>query len=221
MAAPSVSESAITASLLFAIGIGRTPKRESPELSADLQDTVTKMLQDQGAAAQITQAIEAVRAGRDAVAADPSLSLSAQKYGQLRSQFLAAQDAAPGRGRNVWPVGASTILKRASGSWSAALQNVGLAASSRTTPTGFGTARFSEEQFRAALRDFTADGARAGFTTSYQSYVDWRKLEQQGGRTDLPSGPSIRNTYGSWSAALEQDGVPPGTPEPGRTEPGD
>ncbi|PRZ13181.1 hypothetical protein BCL67_11656 [Nesterenkonia sandarakina] len=214
MAAPSVSESAITASLLFAIGLGQTPDPQSPALAADLKETVIRMLEDQGASAQVTQAIDAVRAGRDAVAADPSLSLSAQKYEQRRSQFLAAQGSAPGRGRKVWPVGASTILKRASGSWSAALQNVGLAPSTRARPSGFGTARFSEEQFKAALRDFTADGGRAGFTTSYQSYVDWRKLQQQGGRSDLPSGPSIRNSYGSWNAALEQDGVQPGGTTP-------
>lgn len=207
MAAPSVSQSAITASLLFAIGVGRTPDRESGALAVELRETVAQMLQDQGAPGSITQALDAVRAGRDAVLSDPSLSLSAAKYQALRSQFLAAQPAAPGKGKNVWPVGASTILKRAEGSWSAALQNVGLAASSRARPSGFGSARFSAEQFRAALQDFTATGARAGFTTSYQSYVEWRKAEQQGGRTDLPSGPSIRNTYGSWSAALERDGV--------------
>ena len=214
MAAPSVSESAITASLFFAIGVGRTPDAQSPPLAEDLRDTVTRMLQDQGAGGSVMQALDAVRAGRDAVALDPSLSLSAQKYERLRSQFLAAQPATPSRGRNVWPVGASTILKRASGSWSAALHNVGLAASSRARPSGFGTARFSADQFRTALRDFTTHGARAGFTTSYQSYVDWRKREQQHGRTDLPSGPSIRNSYGSWSAALERDGVQP--EEPGR-----
>lgn len=209
MAAPSVSQDAITASLLFAIGVGRTPERESPALAEDLRDTVTQMLQDQGAAGSISQALDAVRAGRDAVASNPSLSLSAARYQTLRSEFLAAQPAAPGRGRNVWPVGASTILKRAEGSWSAALRDVGLATSTRATPSGFGSARFSADQFRSALRDFTATGAQAGFTTSYQSYVDWRKAAQQGGRTDLPSGPSIRNTYGSWSAALEQDGVQP------------
>ncbi|TDS83005.1 hypothetical protein [Nesterenkonia aurantiaca] len=218
MAAPPVSENAIIASLFFAIGVGRSPDPESPELTEELRETVTQMLQDQGASGSISQALEAVRAGRDAVTRDPSLSLSAQRYQELRSQFLTAQTAAPGRGRNVWPVGTSTILKRASGSWSAALQNVGLAASSRARPSGFGTARFSHEQFRTALRDFTAQGAGAGFTTSYQSYVDWRKLQRQQGRTDLPSGASIRNTYGSWSTALEQeDTTPPAEASPNRS----
>lgn len=213
MAAPSVSDSAITTSLLFAIGLGRNLDPESVPLAQELQDSVTQMLRDQGAAEKIAQALDTVQAGRDAVTSDPSLSLSAQKYAQLRAQFLNTQGTAPGRGRNVWPVGASTILKRASGSWSAALQNVGLSASSRARPSGFGSARFTEEQFRAALRDFTVTGGQAGFTTSYQSYVDWRKLQQQQGRSDLPSGPSIRNTYGSWSAALEREGEQPGGAE--------
>lgn len=215
MSAQPVSESAITASLFFAIGVGRTPSSQSPALAEELRGTVTAMLRGQGAQGSIDEALEAVRAGRDAVASDPSLSLSTQRYELLRGQFLAAQGTSPGKGRNVWPVGATTILKRSSGSWSAALQNVGLAASARARPSGFGTARFTAEQFRAALRDFTGDGAEEGFTTSYQSYVDWRKLQQQNGRTDLPSGPSIRNTYGSWSAALARDGVQPGGDAPG------
>ncbi|MCH8561448.1 hypothetical protein [Nesterenkonia sp. DZ6] len=214
MAASPVSQSAITASLFYAIGVGRIPSSQSPALADDLRDTVTRMLQDQGAGDSVNEVLDAVRAGRDAVAGDPSLSLSAKKYEELRSHLLAAQSAAPNRGWNVWPIGASTILKRADGSWSAALQNVGLAPSSRARPSGFGTARFTPAQFGAALRDFTGHGAREGFTTSYQSYVDWRKAQQQRGRTDLPSGPSIRNTYGSWSAALKREGTQRGGAAP-------
>lgn len=214
MATRPVSESAITASLFFAAGVGRTPSSGSPPLAQELRDTVAAMLQDQGAQASITEALDAVRAGRDAVAGDASLSLSTQKYESLRAQFLAAQGTPSGAGRNVWPVGATTILKRSSGSWNAALQSAGLAVSARARPSGFGTARFTAEQFRAALRDFTGGGAREGFTTSYQSYLDWRKLQQQRGRTDLPSGPSIRNSYGSWSEALKREGVQPGAATP-------
>lgn len=204
MAAAPVTEGAITASLLFAIGYGRTPSSPASDLSPELREPVTKMLQDQGR--NQGPALDAVQAGLEALKQDPSLSISAQRYDQLRGEFLRAQGVEPGKGRNLWPVGGTTILKRAGGSWSEALRRAGLGVSAKSTATGFGTSRFTPEQFTAAIQDFMEDAPRQGLTLSYQSYLAWRKLCQERGRTDLPSGPSIRNTYGSWSAAINAPG---------------
>lgn len=200
MAAAPVTEGAITASLLFAIGYGRTPSSAAPDLSEELRSPVSAMLQDQGGDSE--PALQAVQAGLEALSQDPSLSISAQRYDQLRSEFLRAQGIEPGKGRNLWPVGGSTILKRAGGSWSEALRRAGLGVTAKSTATGFGSSRFTPEQFTAAIQDFLEDAPRQGLTLSYQSYLAWRELSQERGRTDLPSGPSIRNTYGSWSAAI-------------------
>jgi len=204
MAAAPVTEGAITASLLFAIGYGRTPSSPASDLSPELREPVTKTLQDQGC--DLGPALDAVQAGLEALKQDPSLSISAQRYDQLRSEFLRAQGIEPGKGRNLWPVGGTTILKRAGGSWSEGLRRAGLGVTAKSTATGFGSSRFTPEQFTAAIQDFLEDATRQGLTLSYQSYLAWRKLSQERGRTDLPSGPSIRNTYGSWSAALNAPG---------------
>ncbi len=207
MAAPAASENAITASLLYAVGSGRTPSSEAPELSVEMQETIAAVLQDQGAEDRMTRVVEAVRAGYEAVSADASLTISAQRYDTLRREFLAEA----GTGRNVWPVGSTTILKRAGGSWSSALGRAGMSASTRKRASGFGAARFTDEQYRAAVRDFTRAAAQKGSSTSYQNYLAWRKRSQEQGRSDLPSGPSLRNTYGSWSAALQEgEGTAPG-----------
>ncbi|WP_218221559.1 hypothetical protein [Nesterenkonia sp. Act20] len=211
MAAPAATENAITASLLYAVGSGRTPSSEAPELPTEMWETIAAVLKDQGAEDRMARVVQAVRAGYEAVGADASLTISAQRYDTLRREFLAGADA----GRNVWPVGSTTILKRAGGSWNSALGRVGMAASTRTRASGFGAARFTTEQYRAAVHDFTLAAARADSSTSYQNYLAWRKRSMEQGRSDLPSGPSLRNTYGSWSAAL-LDGEDQ-TPDPGTT----
>ncbi|MBE1523544.1 hypothetical protein [Nesterenkonia lutea] len=203
MVTPLVSESAITASLFFAIGYGRTPSSQGPALPEELRETVAARLGEQGSGDSLAQALDAVRAGREAVQNDATLTISVQRYEQHRSQFLAEHATTGGKGKNVWPVGSTTILKRAGGSWNSALASAGLAVSSRERAAGFGRARFTTEQFQAAIRDFALAAAREGSSTSYRNYTEWRKQSQEHGRMDLPSGPSIRNSYGSWSAALQ------------------
>lgn len=162
------------------------------------------MLHDQGTPELVSDALERVRSGRAALSLDPSLSISAQRYERMRTDFLATHGIKAGKGRNIWPVGSTTILKRAGGSWSSALTSAGLAASTAPRASGFGRAKFTPEQFAAAVRDFVAEAAVQATSTSYQNYVDWRKQQRDAGRDDLPSGPSLRNTYGSWSAALKE-----------------
>lgn len=206
MSASPVPEAAIEGSLLFVLGYGRSSASTTPALGAELSKSITEMLQNQGTPELAPEVLKAVRAGRSALEKDPSLSISAQRYERVRSEFLTAHDISSGKGRNVWPVGSTTILKRAGGSWSEALKSVGFAVSSGKRASGFGAARFTPEQFAAAVRGFTEDAAEQGTTTSYQNYVDWRKRQLDAGRTGLPSGPALRNTYGSWSTALRNAG---------------
>lgn len=203
MAVPPVPSGAVEASLLFAVGRSRPPAptvRLSPELSSG----VSEMLGTQGSPELIPEALDAVRAARAALDHDSTLTISAQRYERVRSEFLDAHGIRSGKGMNIWPVGRTTILKRAGGSWSEALRSAGLAVTTGPQATGFGAAKFTQEQFATAVRDFTKDAAARGASTSYQNYVDWRKRQRDAGRTDLPSGPSLRNTYGSWSSALSE-----------------
>ncbi|WP_156837185.1 hypothetical protein [Nesterenkonia alba] len=211
MAAAPVPPGAITTSLHFALGYGKNtrqlknaPAEGSVEIDDDDDATVlTSMLTAQGVPSLVPEVLQTIAAARQALQRDPSLTISAQGYDKVRKQFLTEHAISGGTGRHVWPVGSTTILKRAGGSWSQALQEAGLGTSSAKPAGNFGAARFTEEDFITALREFARHAEETGGSTSYQNYLTWRKHQQQSGRSDLPSGAAVRNTFGSWSAALQ------------------
>lgn len=207
MSRDQVPHAAITAGLWFMLG--RSLDSPQPQASAqrtlgeDTISAVTQMLTDQGAAGLVPEVLDTVQAGREHAEQDASATLSAKRYDQLRADFLAAHTIQAGKGRTLWPVGSTTALKRTGGSWNAALSSAGLAVSAKPTAAGFGRARFTQEQFDAAIGEFAAHCVEVGTPATYQRYVAWHREQKSAGRNDLPSGAAIRNTYGSWSAALE------------------
>lgn len=203
MPAAPASDAAIRASLLFAVGQGCEKHDAGAHAAGDEDAEVRQLLRGQGSEEAADVVLASISAGRLAVGSDSSLTISAQRYDAVRRDFLEAHDLQGVKGRTVWPVSSTTILKRAGGSWSEALRQAGLAASVQQTSAKFGASKFSEDDFVAALREFQAQAAQAGTSTSYQNYVSWRKEQASESRSDLPSGPSVRNTYGSWKAALE------------------
>lgn len=209
MSKSQVSQYAIDTSLWFILGRslpeGASRPDDSPSLPPEAAEEVTQMLEEQGSAELQTVVLETIRTGLRGVKQDPSLTLSASRYEKLRGEFIEEHQIDAGKGKALWPVGGTTILKRASGSWSQALAHAGLAASTGPRPTGFGKARFTPEQFSQAIAEFTEQAQREGTSTSYQNFVSWRKDKLGTGRKDIPSGPSIRNTFGSWSSALKQN----------------
>lgn len=210
MARAQVPRSAIDASLWFILG--RSIEAESPRspvaeaLDPELAAAVAQMLTEQGAEHLAGAVLDTMQAARERLRDEPSLTLSAKRYDELRTEFIDEHGLDGGKGRTLWPVGSSTALKRAGGSWSAALSHAGLATSAKPATSGFGKARFSAADFHAAITDFMADCQHAGSALTYQHYVQWQREQKQQGRADRPSGAAIRNTYGSWKAALASDG---------------
>ncbi|TLP98654.1 hypothetical protein FEF26_04485 [Nesterenkonia salmonea] len=202
MVAPLVPDSALHASLLFAVGYGQTPDTQAPGLSSDMAESVGAMLDNQDTTHLIPLVKDTVRAGQQSLDQNPALTISAKRYAEIRSEFIATHGIQSSKGKQVWPVGATTILKRSGGSWNEALRAAGFATSTQQTPQGFGSARFTPDQFDAAIRAFRHDATTGNYSTKLQHYVEWRKELVNQGRTDIPSGPAIRNFYGSWSAAL-------------------
>ncbi|QYJ04932.1 hypothetical protein KUV85_04385 [Nocardioides panacisoli] len=76
------------------------------------------------------------------------------------------------------------------GAWRTACQRAGLSA--HAAPGGTGK-KWTAERVTASVREFLAD-PEAG--TSFAAYQAWAK-----GRADAPSGQTVRNAHGSWSAA--------------------
>src|SRR5699024_2016450 len=198
-------QSAIDAGVWFilgrSLGVSAPHTSGAPSLDSELVETVTTMLEEQGSAELAATVLDTIRAARERLRAHPSLTVSATRYDQLRAQFLSAHQVHGGKGRVLWPVGSTTALKRA-GSWSAALAQAGLSTSSTPKSSKFGRARFSPEQFQSAMAEFAATAEETGFSPTYQAYVRWQGEQKGQGRTDLPSGAAVRNTFGSWSAAL-------------------
>lgn len=207
MSRAQVPVEAINASLWFLLARSRTaesdPGAEPADLQASVVESVTAMLKDQGSGALVDEVLTTVKRGFGLCRLDPAATLSAGRYDQLRTEFIAEHAIEAGKGRTLWPVGSTTALKRAGGSWSAALAEAGLAPSSKPTAAGFGKARFTTEQFAAAIGDFRAACAESGAPQTYRAYVEWQRQQKQQGRSDLPSGAAVRNAYGSWTAALE------------------
>lgn len=206
MSRAQVPRSAVDASLWFILGRSltadtpATPGRQA--LDPQLVQAVTTMLNDQGSAPLAATVLDTIQAGRERLETDASLTLSTARYDQLRTAFLTAHQIHGGKGRTLWPVGSTTALKRAGGSWNAALEQAGLATSSTPKNSTFGKARFTAEDFQSAVADFAAAADDAGSAATYQGYVKWQGEQKLRGRSDRPSGAAIRNAYGSWSAAL-------------------
>ncbi|WP_150460244.1 hypothetical protein [Nesterenkonia ebinurensis] len=202
MAAPLLPESALTASLLYAVGHNYEPDVEGSQLPDEMVEEITGLLEDQGTPELVPEVLAGIRAGQQRLEQEPAATVSANVYTQLRKKFIAEHGIESSKGRRVWPVGTITLLKRAGGSWNQALEAAGLATSSQQRPKGFGVATFTPEQFDIAIEDYKNDAKEAGFATKYDNYLDWRKYQLSRGRTNLPSGPAVRNHYGSWSKAI-------------------
>ncbi|GAB3847069.1 hypothetical protein [Nesterenkonia populi] len=210
MPSAPVTDAALRASLLFAVAERRSAPSAVSALDDEMVSEVSELLRRQGSAEVIEGVLSSIGAGRRSVQTDPSLSISAQKYDRIRRDFLAEHGLDGAKGRSVWPVSSTTILKRAGGSWNQALRQVGLAVSEQRAEGTFGAAKFSPGHFRSALRKFQQHASESGSSTSYQNYLRWRKAHAAAGREDLPSGAAIRNAYGTWKAALEAEAPEPG-----------
>lgn len=196
-----VPNSVIEASLLFAVGYD-SPAGDPAVLPETMTAELHEALAAQDCAHLAEEVFGTVAAGWQLRAGTQGTTIAVNRYSTLRRRFLDSHGLKPIKGKNVWPVGSTTILKRYGGSWSQALQAFGFQASDNFRPAGFGAPRFSEEKFLQALRDFVKDAYDKGYLTSYQNYVSWRKEQVAQGRKDLPSGPTMRNTYGTWAKAL-------------------
>lgn len=210
MVKAQVPEDAVTASLLFLLGRSldaQAPEAPSSQLPKALVEAVREMLTNQDAAALAPLVLDTIQATRERLRQDPSLTISAKRYDDLRRDFVAAHGIESGKGKSLWPVGSTTILKRSGGSWSKAVAAAGIAPSAQPRASSFGRSRITAEQFQSAVVEFTAEAAQKGSTPTYQAYVQWRKQQQEEGRgAELPSGAAIRNTFGSWNAAISSNG---------------
>lgn len=130
-----------------------------------------------------------------------SWAISMGEYDRARAKLLDAWGVESAKGNHAWPATAQTVSKVVGGgSWNGVMQELGLPTSKRGRQAGSG--RFSDEGALTALREFTEYSAREGSSASYVQYGRWVLRMRAKGR-DVPTGPTIRQRFGSWSGALE------------------
>ena len=170
------------------------------ESSQDVLGELASVLEDLGAQqpelkAQKIGALAA--AGHLRVQQDSKARLSVVKYEQARKHLLKQLDFQSAKGVSLWPPTSQTIMLRMGGKWAAAMTECGLdAASDGSWATG--NARFSEADRIRALRAYQDYCAAQYVKPSYTGYSRWAV-----GKDNTPSGPSVRQYFGTWRKALE------------------
>ncbi|MDO5721422.1 MAG: hypothetical protein Q4P06_02630 [Actinomycetaceae bacterium] len=125
-------------------------------------------------------------------------AMSVVTYDRLRRRVLSELGLVSFQGGQLWPPTSQTVIAQMHGSWNKAMQDCGLQAQERVRTTHVQT-RFTPEDHRRALRDFVTHYRGMGVRPTYSRYTEWVRAQ---GRSDTPSGPLLRQVYGTWNKAL-------------------
>lgn len=129
---------------------------------------------------------------------EPTLTITGNRYNELRGELLDAMGLVSTKGAKPWPPTRQTLQKRYGG-WNDALVSMGLATANKGRQKGL--LAFSEADYASAVADFVADSVATGTEQTFANYGQWVKSELEVG-IRRPSPASIRNFYGAWLSAL-------------------
>ncbi len=161
---------------------------------------VAAVLDQQGLSAGTrAEILMLVAAARAYIIDNPAVTITKQRYDEVRRDILRALGLVSAQGVMPWPPTSQTVMKRlGSGYWAEALRYLGLTPSSRGRERGL--LRFSEDDYAKAVVDFLAQAAVTGQATTFETFRDWIDSEERAGRR-RPSPPSIRLRYVTWNNA--------------------
>ena len=188
------------------LAAAEVPGSSEPEEDPGLGEAAAAILSEQGASAsRIARCRAGIRAALRVLAAGTAAEFSAEVYDRTRQTVIAGEHSAGLPGHRIWPPTSQTVRRTlGEGYWNSALRAVGLPVSGRGRARG--ASRYSEEDYRAAVRDFLTAAERAGTPTSFVAYQDWARAESTAG-APRPSGAGLRAHFGGWQAA--RDAVDP------------
>ncbi|MFB2572705.1 sigma factor-like helix-turn-helix DNA-binding protein [Micrococcus sp. IITD107] len=131
---------------------------------------------------------------------DPGLTITGARYNELRLELLETLGWVSARGSTPWPPTRQTFSLRF-GSWNAALASMGLSISDRGRSRGL--LKFTEDDYLNAIHMFLERQEAAGRPATFDAYDQLAgELAETAAR--IPSGSSVRNYFGGWTAALRQ-----------------
>lgn len=191
-------QESLTAALLLIFAIANDLTDGDPQTVPDSLREAIEAQADENTKKLVVPALERIAAAQDAIAENPSMTLTASQYEKSRKWLIDAGSLTTKRGALVWPPTSQTIIKRFGGYWNEALSSIGLGVRSGRKRGGL---RFTEKNYISALRSFANWCARNSVSPSYKAYTQW--VAQTGKKGKVPSGAAIRQRYGSWSEATK------------------
>lgn len=192
------SQDSLTAALLLVFSVANDLTDGDPQtVSASLREAVEAQT-DKKTEKFIEPALKRIAAAQAAIAANSSMTLTANQYEKYRKELIKAGGLNVRHGVLVWPPTSQTIIKRSGGYWNDALSSIGLNVHSGRKRGGL---RFTEKSYISALRSFAVWCARNSVSPSYKAYTQWVAKTDRKGK--VPSGAAIRQRYGSWSEATK------------------
>lgn len=185
------------------LGLAPDPHYAAAHLDLDLMTELAAILQ-QGTAApeDIATILGTIGAAKLHIAKNPETTITGARYDELRDELVPALGWESRRGATHWPPTKQTLMGRYT-YWNTALESVGLAPAKIGRQPGL--VKFTDKLYVKASRDFVTDMAKQGLHPSHQRYADWSADMNLAGH-EYPSSSSLRNYFGSWSAAIRAAG---------------
>lgn len=163
---------------------------DAGSLELDMSD-LTRDLHEE----QVASFAELVAAGKKYVAENPDGRITSQRYDAIRVEILQDLNLVGGRGRQTWPPTSQTIMKRFDGYWNNAMTSIGLQGGTGRRRGGL---RYTDEDYREAIRLYHGAMSAARRNPSYSGYQQWLADQEK----THPSGASIRQHFGTWADAI-------------------
>lgn len=201
------SKAVLEAGLYFLVGselgLAPDPHFAAAHLDLDLMTELAAVLEQGTATAEdIATILGIIGAAKLHIAEHPETTITGARYDELRDELVPALGWESRRGATHWPPTKQTLMGRYS-YWNAALESVGLAPAKIGRQPGL--VKFTEKLYEKAIRDFVTEMLLQGLHPSHQRYADWSANMNLAGH-EYPSSSSLRNYFGSWSAALRAAG---------------
>ena len=197
----------VVAGFWYVLGVAHrlTPVGEGD--AGHLRDAVAPVLAqyalEEDAVSQVVGVIVAARTRAHARARGEGsdAAISVATYEKVRQEVVSGWGGSSVKGVALWPPTGRTVATRlGAGRWNGALEELGVATSSRGRERGRG--RFTREDHLAALTRFLRESAAAGGSSSFGDFTDWARGQRAAGRA-VPAPATVRQHFGSWSAGLD------------------
>lgn len=185
------------------LGLAPDPHFAAAHLDLDLMTELAAVLEQGTANAEdIATILGIIGAAKRHIAEHPETTITGSRYDELRDELVPALGWESRRGASPWPPTRQTLMGRYT-YWNTALESVGMAAAKKGRPPGL--VKFTDKLYEKAIRDFVTEMLPQGLHPSHQRYADWSADMNLAGH-EYPSSSSLRNYFGSWSAALRAAG---------------